>query len=528
MPLSRLVCICLCVLGFLGAGSAAAAPKWRAPVEVAPPGVPGSSLDFRLTVDRAGNALLGFSLPTGVCATPTDCPSQMFVRSRPANEGWQPPVALGEHLHGTAIRHLVMSADGRGAMSAELGNFFRPSGNVLARSDGARGNWYALDTPWAFDFPNRHVVLRSDARGDLFVLWQDRERLWVSVRRVTDTGWEPASMLSETADLFSGHLEVGPNGDALAYWVEKREVTVTAIRPTLSNSWASPTPIQAAGAILAAAVDVRGNMMLIAHGTAPVVYSTFRPVAAFWQPWTIVSQAPASPWRMFGVSVFFDAAGNAVATWSADQPRAGAAWPRIVAVARDRRRGWQVPGFVSPVGEWANFPRLAVDGSGRAAVVWDFNKPDGYGVHAALRSPRSKRWSAPVELDPGQSAWSAHVGIDARGHALAAWERHGLESGAGPLMASDLIDDGPLITRVSIAKAIAAGARARFSIAVDSWLARAGSAPRWRFGDGAVAKGSQVAHVYRRPGKYTVRVTVTSDVGASESVRRTVFVRARR
>jgi hypothetical protein len=323
-------------------------------------------------------------------------------------------------------------------------------------------------------------------------------------------------------------LEVGPNGDALAYWVERREVTVTAIRPALSDSWASPTPIQAAGAILAAAVDARGDMILIAHGTAPVVYSTFRPVAASWQPWTIVAEAPKFPWAMFGVSVSFDAAGNAIGVWSADQPRAGAAWPRIVGVFRDRRRGWQVPTFVSPVGEWANFPRLAVDGSGRAVVVWDFNKPDGYGVHAALRSPGSKRWSAPVELDPGQSAWSAHVGIDGRGYALAAWERHRPNGPAGPLMASDLVDGGPLITRVSIPRNVVTRARIRFSIAVDPWLARAGSAPRWKFGDGATASGSRTAHVYTRPGKYTVRGTALSDVGASESVRRTVFVRARR
>jgi hypothetical protein len=520
----RLVQLWLGAFVFLGAGSAAAAPKWQAPVEVAPPGVPGSSLLFQLAVDRRGDALLGFSLPTGICDTANDCPAEMFVRSRPSGDDWRPPVALGGHEHGAYMRDLVTNADGRGAMSGELGNFFRPFGRVLARSEGPGSDWHPLEPPWALDFPNRHVVLRSDERGDLFVLWQDGRRLWLTTRSVTAAGWELPAMLSETADLFSGRLEVGPNGDALAYWTEKGETIVGAIRPALSSGWAPPAPIEAAGPILAAAVDARGNMILIERGTSGV-YARSRPVAAFWQSPVILSEAPQLPWSVFGVSVSFDAAGTAVATWSADQPRAGAAWPRVVGVVRDRLRGWQAPRFVSPVGEWANFPRLAVDPSGRSVVVWDFNKPGGYGVHAALRSPGSPRWTAPVELDPSQSAWSAHVGIDARGHALAAWERYRPDGPPGALMASDLIDNGPLIRKVAMARKIVAGVRTRFLVAVDSWLASPASAPRWRFGDGGTARGSNVVHVYRRPGAYRLSVTARDDSGANHSVRRRVVVR---
>ena len=515
---ARFVCAWLGVLLFLGAANAAAAPRWQVPVVVAPPGVPGSSFLFELSVDPAGNALLGFSLPTGPCETPTDCPAEMFVRARPSGQAWLPPFALGGNQHGAYIRDLVGSANGQGAVAAELGNFFRPFGDVLAVSDGAGSDWHPIEAPWGSEFPNRHVVLRSDARGNLFVLWQESRRLWVAIRPVDAAKWQSASLLSETAGLFSGRLAVGERGDALAVWQEQQQTTVAAIRSASSNSWGRPEAI-ATGRLLALAVGRRGDMLLLDYA-APDIRARFRPAASSWLPAEWIGTAPDGA---FLTSVQFDDAGNAVAIWSALQ---SATSRRIASAVRDRRRGWKST-FVSPVGEWANSPRLAVGGSGRSVVVWDFNKPDGYGVHAALRTPRSNRWSAPVELDPGQSGWQPQVGIDSRGHALAVWERRRPDGPAGPLMASELIDNGPLITRVRMPGKTSVKLRARFRVEVDGWLVSAVPSPRWRFGDGAVASGFEVAHTYKRAGTYPITVTVTDRAGGKYSARRTLIVRPR-
>jgi hypothetical protein len=157
------------------------------------------------------------------------------------------------HQHGAYIRHLVGSANGQGAVAAEFGNFFRPFGDALAVSDGAGSDWHRIEAPWSSGFPSRHVVLRSDARGDLFALWQESRRLWVAMRPVNAATWQGASLLSETARLFSGRLAVGEGGDALAVWEEQQGTTVGAIRTASSDSWGRPEAI-ATGRILTLAV----------------------------------------------------------------------------------------------------------------------------------------------------------------------------------------------------------------------------------------------------------------------------------
>jgi hypothetical protein len=386
------------------------------------------------------------------------------------------------HQHGAYIRHLVGSANGQGAVAAEFGNFFRPFGDALAVSDGAGSDWHRIEAPWSSEFPSRHVVLRSDARGDLFALWQESRRLWVAMRPVNAATWQGASLLSETARLFSGRLAVGEGGDALAVWEEQQGTTVGAIRSASSDSWGRPEAI-ATGRILTLAVGRRGDTLLLEH-TAADIRARFRPVASSWQSAEWVASAPQP---VSSTSVYFDAAGNAVAIWSADQP---AARPRIVSAVRDRRRGWQ-----SSSGESANFARLAVGRSGRSVAVWDFKKPGGYGIHAALRMPGSNRWTAPVELDPSQSGWTPQVGIDSWGRALAIWERRRLVGRAGPLIASDLVDNGPLFTKLQIPKKTSVDARIRFGVAVDRWLVSTVPPPRWRFGDGASARGLGVTHL---------------------------------
>ena len=49
--------------------------------------------------------------------------------------------------------------------------------------------------------------------------------------------------------------------------------------------------------------------------------------------------------------------------------------------------------------------------------------------------------------------------------------------------------------------------RGAFSVEPVPWAAPIAGAPRWLFGDGGSATGARVTHVYRRPGRYRVKVT---------------------
>ena len=49
----------------------------------------------------------------------------------------------------------------------------------------------------------------------------------------------------------------------------------------------------------------------------------------------------------------------------------------------------------------------------------------------------------------------------------------------------------------------------------------------WDFGDGTNSSAKYVTHVYKRPGNYTVALTVTDDVGAGDTITRTIVVKNR-
>jgi hypothetical protein len=50
--------------------------------------------------------------------------------------------------------------------------------------------------------------------------------------------------------------------------------------------------------------------------------------------------------------------------------------------------------------------------------------------------------------------------------------------------------------------------------------------PRMTFGDGSRALGFHLAHVYKRPGRYTVTISATDRAGNTSEVRRALRVRA--
>jgi PKD repeat protein len=47
----------------------------------------------------------------------------------------------------------------------------------------------------------------------------------------------------------------------------------------------------------------------------------------------------------------------------------------------------------------------------------------------------------------------------------------------------------------------------------------------WTFGDGTTTASARPSHTYRRPGSFTLRLTVTDDSGATGTASRTIRVR---
>lgn len=116
--------------------------------------------------------------------------------------------------------------------------------------------------------------------------------------------------------------------------------------------------------------------------------------------------------------VAMDGAGRATVVWRRDTSGDDA----VVEVAEQRRDGaWEMPHAISNEGTRARRPRLAVAPNGAAAVVWEQRVGGTQGVAAAARTPGGA-WSAPTVVSTGvRSTQEPEVAVGPLGAAVVVW-----------------------------------------------------------------------------------------------------------
>ena len=191
---------------------------------------------------------------------------------------------------------------------------------------------------------------------------------------------------------------------------------------------------------------------------------------------------------------------------------------RLFRRTRDPRTGSWQPAQMFPLeGDNAYHPVLVESNpSGAVMVTWG----ELIGEELSTRTRRDRA----VVLLPGKPWGEPAViaGSDTHSVASAAVDRYGngaVAMGCCPRvqlhenMASSILDaTGPVLRDVRIPARAKVRVPVRFSVSSqDIWSAR--TATRWTFGDGTASRGTSVQHRYRRPGRYTVRVTSTDAVG---------------
>jgi len=144
-------------------------------------------------------------------------------------------------------------------------------------------------------------------------------------------------------------------------------------------------------------------------------------------PRTVWSSAPPIGGGLVSQKLAVDARGDAVVVWT--QPGAGLS--RVHADYRPAGRPWQPSQIVSPPRVQAELPRVALDGRGRALVVWrgfrDAAETSAVGLEVAARA-RSGSWGKPHILCACRVTLDFDLAMNASGHALVVWtpQRGGL------------------------------------------------------------------------------------------------------
>ena len=503
-------------------GSSTAAPQWSQPV-----GVDGNATG-RAGVPSVALGPNGSGVILWLFAQPFSCEGAECVYRVKAitrqsrSQEWSGPVTLADSLSASSVSRPVVAIDGSGEAT-------------VAYSEGSG--------PFS--------------RAVRVVTWQP------------SSGWGDPVTVSTDPTATSPRIEVNRRGDAVVTWAIAPTQLQTAYRSSGTNEWGAPTTLATYGAGGYVALDERGNAIATwVNDVEKETLASFRPVASgLWRNPVVLSHA------LGGAHVEFDEAGNALAVWSkidfydSTRSRAVAAYRpvgrtwgapetiarrslvagfvvgrtgalvllarypsgRLASVQRTNNSGrWRLAGEITPGSRWGE-TTLAGDVAGDAVVVWnefvggETIYDGGHEVvRAAIHPAGSSKWRLSLNVTPDNVVDSTDIDVDAAGNALAAWS-----GGQWWVARSDMDAGGPLLENVHAPDG-RAGIAIYFRATATAWGVPLHGDPLWSFGDGRKARGSRVSHVYRRRGRYVVRVSQTDGAGKTTAATRVVVVGTRK
>jgi PKD domain len=399
---------------------------------------------------------------------------------------WSGPTPISSPSWDLGSQDLALNEAGEGVIAWRAAD--RPedysSGVIRASVRTRDGSW---ESPLNLGYAGSQIEepkTAVDGRGNALVLWARNGLMFAAYRSAS--GWQPTTSFATGIGWENYDVVMNRRGDALAVWGDQDGQMISARRPAATGSWSSPvrvpvtSPLQGLGASfgLSFALDEQGNAILVeGRDDGQVEALTLRSSDEQWQ-------APAVLGTSGGTSAWY---------------------------AHDN---------------WCVRPRVAVDAAGGTLVVWG-----GSSLYAVRRPAGSNGWQKPVVVTADHACWGRAVAVDEAGDGVVLFNSG---ENARRLDAAILDVTPPLIDMLRAPATARAGRPIRIALAArDGWSPV--TAVEWRFGDGARAHGrgrrtgeqtvAAVTHRWRRPGRYTVTVTVSDQ--AWNSARRTLRVRVR-
>jgi len=336
--------------------------------------------------------------------------------------------------------------DRDGAIALPDGDVVAPDGGGPIDTDGAVGptefcgrSWSAatlLESAAGDVLAYGPRVAGSAGTGGLAATWiqHDGDAFAPWSNRFAGGSWSGATRIAPTPDgALDARIGVDSSGRAVAAWVQEgatssnRQMWASRFDP--SSGWSAAQQL-----VTPAVVAANPELGIAADGTAVVAWEGR--VAAFGRGdlWA-ARLTPSSGWQSAVLvehedsdavgypRVGLDAAGIATVAWH--QPDASTQY-RGWASRDDGTSSWSTPVIVdtSPVAPLrlrVQYPRVAVDDSGAAIVVWTQRDPVDVAVtyaYASRRPAGSSAWGTPIELGLGSDPV---VALSADGRGVVAW-----------------------------------------------------------------------------------------------------------
>jgi hypothetical protein len=409
----------------------------------------------------------------------------------------------------------------------------------------------------------------DDGAGDATVVWMNVTGE-STVEVATVTGGIPSAAVELSAsgeDAEFPTVAVSQSGAAIVAWTRSNGtdyIAEAAFRPA-GGSFGVPVQLSASGQSAEfprVAIDAAGDATVVwerSNGTNTVIESATRMAST--GSFTASVALSDSSESARNPTVAMDQAGDTAVTWT----RSNGSDNIAQIVERPAGGSFGSTASLSAEGENAEYPQVALDGSGGATVVWtreatvevasaalggSFSTPQplsypalfptiaedaagdvlvGFydaevdGAATAFRPAGGLFTSPQIISPPGKTVriggpgdeFQLNVAIDGQGDGLFGFVA---ENEAKYAIASETLLDaaGPLLNGLSIPVSATAGQPVTFAVSpVDQLSSVAGTT--WSFGDASTASGALVTHTFADPGTYTVSVTSTDSLGNSST-----------
>jgi PKD domain len=236
----------------------------------------------------------------------------------------------------------------------------------------------------------------------------------------------PKDISDPTQSITFPEVAVNAAGNAVAIWPRDTgsETIIEAIERPAGDDWSEPVVLsdpteEDEPSNVNIALDAAGNAVAVWSASGElsndVIRTAVRPAGGDWSdPEDLFVEGGRSP------HLAMNAAGDAVAVWNGFNGTDLVTWASVRSAGGD----WAEPEDLSAEGEQDWFsPQVAIDAAGTAIAVWQRLVPGDDDVIRASVRPANSDWSAPDDVSTAAvNAGAPRIAMNATGAAVAAWD----------------------------------------------------------------------------------------------------------
>ncbi len=272
-----------------------------------------------------------------------------------------------------------------------------------------------------------------DGSGNAVAVWYQhdgtRNNIW-SNRYTVGVGWGTAELIEtdNTGYALSPQVEMDPSGNAVAVWqhYDGTRYNLYSNRYTKGTGWGSAEIIEDEQGTVSGsqvALDGSGNAVAVwsqSDGLRNNIWSNRYAADSGWGEAELIETDNSG--SAYNPQIVMDGSGNAMVVWRQPSGGRNSIWSNRYTVGA----GWGTAELIETDNSGhAQYPQIAMDGSGNAVAVWSQSDGTRYNI-LSNRYTEGAGWDEVelIETVNSGDAFRPQIAIEGSGNAMAVWHQH--------------------------------------------------------------------------------------------------------